>query len=72
MHISSVVFPASRGLLSGVFTELTDMRKRDLCPASKWQLNESAGQRSLLLVPVSSANTTEKRPLLAGNSSVEL
>ena len=25
------------------------------------------GQRSLFLVPVSSANTTEKRPLLAGN-----
>ena len=29
-------FPASRGLFSVVFAELTGARKRDLCPGSKW------------------------------------
>ena len=28
-------FPASRGLFSVVFSELTGARKRDLCPGSK-------------------------------------
>ena len=108
---SSCLYPASRGLFSVVFAELTGARKRDLCPGSRRTAlakrmlpvmfadhdlsplllrchlvsphshvtvrsfgnhgacstqSVSTQGRSLLLASVSSADTTEKRPLLAG------
>ena len=33
-------------------------------------VHDYGGQRSLFIAPISSANTTEKRPLLAGNEKL--